>query len=254
MSFNTDQARDFFFDMSNGNIPGLSPGTVAGNNPGLSASTEESVNNIRLETGTGSIYTYLAADTTLFVSSSSANDTQIVAALGMDDTHTAVTRIATLNGQTPVALSGDIFRVFFLAIISSPTVKAVGNIYLSSDDTDITAGVPNTLANVKAKIDIGGIQGTLAQRTISATQKAYLFNIVFNSSKSTDADIILRFRTDPNDDFAPAPAFQVFQNTDSVNEVVGTPLPAKTDIDVLAISPTANSKITVQFSLILTDI
>jgi len=248
------EGSDFFFEMANGNIPGLTQGTVAGNNPGLSADTEESVNNIRLETGTGAVYTYLTTDTTVYISSSNANDTQIIALVGFDDTFTAVVRIATLNGQTPVAFSGDIFRVTAIAIISSPQVAAVGNIYLSTDNTDITAGVPNTLSKVLAKIDTGGTQGTLANRTISATQKAYLFNIVFNSSKSTDADIILRFRTAPDDDFAPAPPFQVFQNTDTVNQIIGTPLPAKTDIDITAISPTAGSKITAQFSLILTDI
>ena len=253
-TFNEGAAEDFFFAVANGDVTGSSLSQTAGNNPGLTINTKENVNNIRLETGTGAIYTYLSADTTLYVSSSSASDTQTLVVIGLDDTYTAVTRIVTLNGQTPVVLSGDIFRVFLVVMISSPLVVAIGNIYLSSDNTDITSGVPNTLSKVLMKIDVGFAVGVNGTRTIALNKKGYLFNIVFNSSKSADAEIFLRFRFATTSDFSLSPPFQIYQNSDTVNEIVGTNLPAKTDMDIVAETPTANSKITSSFFLVLTDI
>lgn len=253
-TFNEGATEDFFFAVANGDVVGSILSQFAGNNPGLTINTKENVNNIRLETGTGAIYTYLTADTTVYVSSSSASDTQTVVLLGLDANYNSVTRIATLSGQTPVAFNGDVFRVRVIVIISSPVVEAVGNIYVSTDNTDITSGVPNTLSKVLLKIDAGFTQGVNGTSTIPLGQKGYLFNIIFNSSKSADAEIFLRFRFANDDDFSLSPPFQIFQNNYTVNQVVGTNLPAKTDIDMVVETPTANSKITGSFFLILTDI
>lgn len=245
---------DFYFNVVNGLISGSSSGALAGNNPGVAVNNEESVNNIRLETGTGAVYTYLTANTTVYVSSSSASDTQTVALVGLDATYTEVVRVATLTGQTPVAFSGSIFRVLAIAIISSPNVAAIGNIYVSTDNADITDGVPNTLSKVVVKMDTGFIQGVSGNRTVPLNKKAYLFDFLFNTSKSTDAEISIRFRSSATDDFAPAPPFQIFQNSATITEKMGITVPEKTDIDFTAKSPTAGSKITASISIIFTDV
>lgn len=243
---------NFFFDVALGNVPSFTRSALGGNNPGLSADNEEGVNNIRLETGTGSLYPYPTANVTAFVSSSSASDTGTIAVLGLDDTHTKVTRLATLNGQTPVALSGDIFRIEQMFIITA--TKAVGNIYLSTDDTDITAGVPNTLSNVLGKIDSGGKLFSAAALTVPLNQKAYLFALEPNTSKAGDVDITLRFRSNATDDFAPAPPFQVFQSSTTLTDRMGLVLVEKGEIDITATSPTVGSKVTVGFLIIFVDV
>ena len=68
------------------------------------------------------------------------------------------------------------------------------------------------------------------------------------------AEIFLRFRLNKDDDFIPAPPFQIFQSSDTVTQQLGIVLPAQTDIDVTAKSPTAGSKITASFFLIFTDV
>lgn len=245
------QVKDYFKEVAVGNVTDEARVGFGGNNPGLAVSTEESINNIRLESGFGSVYTYLTADTTLYASSSSASDTGTMVIIGMDDTYTQVVRTVTLNGQTPVALSGQMFRIFNTAIISSS--KAVGNIYISDDNTDITAGVPNTLSKVKAKLDAGNKLGFLSQFTIPTGKSAYLVEFTPSSSKSADVDINLRFRSTTTEDFGTAPPFQAFQNSSSFNLVMGFTLPAQTDIDLTASSPTAGSKCTVAWAVILID-
>ena len=248
-----DDIRDFYQEVSLGNIPGQSVNSTAGNNPGLSVNVQESVNNIRLETGTGSLYPYPTANTTVYVSSSSANDTQIIGIVGLDDTYTSVFRIATLNGQTPVVFSGDVFRIDSAFIITSPIVVPVGNVYISTDNTDITAGVPNTLSKVLCKIDTGFAQGVTGVFTIPAGKTGYLRDVLFNSSKAADAEINLRFKISATGDPSLSPPFQTFQSSINISQFIGTPLGEKIDIDVVAKSPTAGSKITIAFNIVIID-
>jgi len=243
---------DFFFDVITGNVPGLTRFVSAGNNDGLASNVEESVNNISLEDGVGAIYTYVSADTTVYVSSSDGSDTQTYALLGLNDAYTPVLRIATANGQTPVVFSGDIFRIDAVINISSPAKIAVGNVYISTDNTDITAGVPNTLSKVLGKVDVGRTDGPLPNRTVPAGKMGFFYDFVFNSSKATDAEIFLRFRLDKDADFSTAPPFLVFQNTALINSP--TLLPAQSEIDATALTPTAGSKATVSFQVIFIDV
>lgn len=250
---NSNTPTDFYQEVSLGNIAGQSSVATAGNNPGLPANVQESVNNIRLETGTGSLYPYLTADTTVYVSSSSASDTQVIGIDGLDATYNPVFRLATLNGQTPVVFSGTIFRIKSVFMIPGPLSVAVGNIYVSTDNTDITDGVPNTLSKVLAKIDKDFTQGVTGQFTIPAGKTGYLFNVLFNSSKAADAEINLRFKLSATGDPTLSPPFQTFQSSVGVNERIGIALGEKIDIDVVAKSPTAGSKITVAFNTIVID-
>lgn len=243
---------DYYQELTAGNITGRSRGQTGANNPGLSADNLESVNNIRLETGTGMLYPFLTADTTLYISSSSASDTDTYVVLGLDDTLTEITRIVTLNGQTPVALTGDMFRISIM--LSLTGTNAVGSIYLSKDQNAITSGVPNLLSNVLAKVDVGGQQSIISSRTVPAGKKMYLFAIETQTSKAADVDVNIRFRFDLTDQFSDSPPFQVFQSGVNVIERMGFLIPENAEFDITASSPTAGSKVTVGILLVFIDV
>lgn len=249
---NSNTPTDFYQEVTLGNIPGQARGQTGANNPGLSADNLESVNNIRLETGTGMLYPFLTADTTLFASSSSASDTGTYVVVGLDDTLTEVTRFVTLTGQTPVALSGDIFRISIMLSITG--TNSVGSIYLSSDSGDITDGVPVTLSKVLAKIDVGGQQSIISSRTVPAGKKMYIFAIESQTSKAADVDINIRFRFTLTDEFSNSPPFQVFQSGVNVIEKMGFVIPEDAEFDIAASSPTAGSKVTVGILLVFIDV
>lgn len=244
--------RDYFKEVAAGNISGQLRTALGANNPGLTANREEGVNNIRLETGTGGLYPYPLADVTVYASSSSGSDTGTAILQGLDDTYTEVIRFVTLSGQTPVAVSGDIFRITGATLITS--AGAVGNIYFSTDNLDITAGVPDTLTNVLAKIDSGDKAFFASYTTVPLNKKAYIFEFNPSASKAGDVNVILKFRFSPTEDFIISPAFQAFQSNSTFINNMGTFLPEKTDIDITAISPTQGSKVLVTFSIILTDL
>lgn len=244
--------KDFFFSVRNGDFTGLTARLFGGQNPGVSADNEEGVNNIRLETGTGEIYTYLTTDTTLFASSTDATESVILAVLGLDSLFNSITRLVTLNGQTPVALSGTMFRIISLFVISGVTNK--GNIYISTDDLDITAGIPNTLSKVKTKMDAGTGQGNLAAFTVGKDTKSYFYNLEIANSKVADIDMLVRFKFVGDTDFNTGPPFQIFQSGVGFFGSTGFNLPEGTDIDFTVKSPTSGSKLTLQLFVIDIDV
>ena len=248
MAFLPQLPDDFYFDVAVGNKEDLARSAFGSNNPGLTANREEGVNNIRLETGTGGLYPFPTADTNIYISSSSASDTATVVLVGLDDTYTEVVRLATLTGQTPVQMSGDIFRVSQVGFVTPS--KAIGNIYFSTDNTDITSGVPNTLTNVLAKIDSGNTAGFFSYFTVPVGEQIYLFDFTPSSSKAGDVNVNLKFRFDTLSDFSYSPEFQAFQDNSRFVEKLGIVLPEKTDISLTASSPTQGSKVLASFSTI----
>lgn len=173
-------ASDFFIEVAKGNIEGHSIVNVAGNNYDLNG-TPETIWDF------GGNIVYLTEDTLLYASSSSGSDTGVLLlATGLDDTYTAVQRTVTTNGQNQVALSGDMFRIFSVAVIG--TTLNIGDIYIASADT-LSSGVPDTDSKVQSMIVAGNGITRNGFYTIPDGHTGYLLKLRANVGKLDDAII-----------------------------------------------------------------
>ena len=169
---------DYFVESALGNISDTASVVITGNNPNMTANTEE------LIWDQGGLYTYLTSETTLYASSTNAADTAItVACPGLDGNYDQVTRTVTLNGQTQVALSGDLLRVFDSAVFGS--AEPLGDIYIAESDT-LTDGVPDTASKIKGKIIQGNNVSKNAFYTVPAGFSAVVLDILLNAPKNDD--------------------------------------------------------------------
>lgn len=139
-------AADYFTEIALGNTPGKSSQIILARNLNIGDSVFETIWD------QGGSVVYLSGDTQLFVSSSSASDTNVdVAVIGLDNDYIEVVRTVNTGGQSQVALSG-LMRFPHIAVVFSPT-SAVGDLYIAESDT-LTAGVPDTASKIKTKIPL----------------------------------------------------------------------------------------------------
>ena len=103
----------------------------------------------------GGNYTYLLADTPLYISSSSASDTDVdIRVTGLNDQLEDLQTITTLNGQNQV-LCGNFYRVHDVVAVRNP---CLGEVWVAEADT-LTAGEPDTPSKVKGKISNSTLTG-----------------------------------------------------------------------------------------------
>ena len=133
----------------------------------------------------GGNYVWLDNAVTVFVSSSSANDTDggtganTITIQGLDEDYNEIEESITLNGQTQVATQLSYLRVYraFVTLAGSSGTSG-GTIYLGSSGA--TAGVPNT---VYANLGLGN-QTQIAAYTVPAGYTLYLDDINFTAGIS----------------------------------------------------------------------
>lgn len=130
--------------------------------------------------------------------------------------------------------------------------------YISDDNTDAGGdGIPDNLANMKAKIIIGNEQTNMALYTVPAGHKGYLtdwyaslLRLTGASAVAGDFDVFLR-----NVDSVFRSTHPIGLNTTGVGErTYKWPYPLelepKTDIEV-RVQPTANSDVAAGFTVLL---
>lgn len=105
------------------------------------------------------------------ISSSSAGDTQDIVIQGLDSNWELVTQTATLNGQTRVALTTPLIRVF--RAYNDNSTETVGHVFVFVNGT-LTGGVPDTNADIRAVIDPENQQTEMAVYTIPAGKTGYM--------------------------------------------------------------------------------
>jgi hypothetical protein len=115
----------------------------------------------------GGTYTFLSADTALYLSSSDNADTMAVTVIGVNAAGLEIAQTKVLTGQTPVAIDTDLFRAYRAYI--SGAVAPAGDVYLAESDAYTTPGVPDTASKVKLKIDVNVNQTLMAITTVPAT-------------------------------------------------------------------------------------
>lgn len=120
-------------------------------------------------------YTFSATADIDSLSSSSASDTTNILVRGLDEDWNEVDQILTLNGQTRVALTTPLIRI--TRMVNDGAVGFVGNVFCYVNGA-ITAGVPNTDADVRAIIAIGNNQTLMAVFSVPSGRRALMTSIV----------------------------------------------------------------------------
>lgn len=107
------------------------------------------------------------------LSSSSAADTQNILIYGLKADGTVAVQVVTLQGQTRVALTTPLWRVYRMENFSFPGVSLAGTVYCYSGTTN-TAGVPSGGSVSKAIVDNGNNQTQMTIYTVPAKKVAFL--------------------------------------------------------------------------------
>lgn len=245
---------DFLLEVSKGNVPGTTIGVNFAVNRDIGTTASETLWDY------GNSYNYLSANTTIYISSSSALDTGVeftVAAL--DDNYEPITVTVTTNGQNQVAFSAPIFRIVS-GVVSNGT-SPVGNLYLAESDT-LTAGVPDTATKVQGLVPLSGFDtGTDFASdnvihngviTVPAGKTLHLINIQTNTGKNQDVEFSGRVRVE-NGIWTNRNPIPLYQRTVDLIFNIPIPFPERTDIEFRGIAGSPNSFGSLQTHYLLVD-
>jgi len=105
------------------------------------------------------------------ISSSNALDTQIISIQGLDPNWDLVNQTITLNGQTRVALTTPLIRIFRAFNDNSTDLSGHVVVYVN---TSLTAGVPTDKTKIRAIIDPTNQQTLMAIYTIPNGKTGYM--------------------------------------------------------------------------------
>ena len=116
-------------------------------------------------------YVYSATADIDSISSSDGGDTQDVEIQGLDANYNLVVQTRTLQGQSRVALSTDLIRVFRVKNVGS--TNFAGHVFVYVDGT-LSGGVPVTNADIRAVVHPGNNQTEMAVYTIPNGKTGYM--------------------------------------------------------------------------------
>lgn len=231
-------AMDYLYDIAEGNVPGHYALNKFGHNHAVAASEEPIWTQSQA-------YTYMTVASTLYISSDDAGDTQDYEVQGLDENWEIQVVNVTANGLNFVALTGSWLRVFRVKNIG--TTDNAGNIYISDDNTDAGGdGIPDNVASIKARIDIGINQTLMALWTVPANCDFYMVQYYASTSLAKATEVYLRVR----------PFGQVFQvkkliTINQGTETIPYPLPLKvtekSDIAISAIATGGGGEVSAGF-------
>ena len=137
--------KDFGTEVMMGNVPGYSSGQIVGRNVNIGSTEFETVWD------QGGDKKWLPGLTQLYASSTDDTDTATVAIPGLDENWLPVTATATLDGNTPVALSIELFRVNSAAAFTS----VAGEVYIAESGASTTIpGKPDDATLIQSKIPL----------------------------------------------------------------------------------------------------
>lgn len=246
---------DFFLEVAKGDVPGHS----LVHKFGEAGDIDTADNFVDIWDGTtdanaDKTYTFSTSADIDSISSADAGDGQDVEIQGLDANWDLVVQTVTLNGQTKVALTTDLIRVFRMKNMGS--TDFAGNVYCYVDDT-ITTGIPDTSNKIRAIVQAGLNQTLMAMYTIPNGKTGYIFRRwTALSSKIAGYSSVRSFAR---------PFGGVFQlkysaalattGTSAKDENFHFPMkmPAKTDVKMMADSSVNNMAVSAGFDIILVD-
>ena len=140
-------------------------------------------------------YTYSTTADIDSLSSTDAGDTQDIEVQGLDANYDLVLQTITLTGQTRVALTTPLIRVFRLKNVGS--VDVAGFVYCYVNGT-LTGGRPDTTADIRAVIEGDNNQTLMAVFTVPNGTTAYLRSFFASSAGAKKVtNFIIRLRARP---------------------------------------------------------
>jgi len=146
-------------------------------------------------TGKIAQYTFSTTDDIGTISSSDATDTQDIEIQGLDINYNLVLQTVTLTGQTDVLLNTNLIRVFRMKNIGS--VNMIGELYLRTNGSAQTNGVPDATTSVRAIINDGNNQTLMAIYTIPAGKTGYMRDWFSSLSKDKVTSCVIHLDARP---------------------------------------------------------
>ena len=154
--------RDFYFEVAQGNVPGYSTMNKFGENPDIDTGTSpEDIWDL------GGIYTWSTTADIDYIVSSGATDGVDILITGLDTNWEEVNQTISLNGQTPVALTTALIRVYRAVNMGSNDLNGNVAIYVSAG-TSVTAGVVADNDHIRAYVRDGNNQTLMCIYTVPA--------------------------------------------------------------------------------------
>ncbi len=206
-----------------------------GHNPALSNTAYESVWTA------GGLYPWSAFDAggqNIFAKSDDGADTGLLTIEGLDANYIKQVETKAMTGATAVQFDNTFRRVHRMSYVGSANAGT------------ITAHTVSGTGTVVAQIAEGIGQTQMAVYTIPAGYVGYLLNYTSSTGKNDDATVNLYCREE-GETFQLKSEIKVFQNSFTQSLYTGLRVPAKTDIDLQAITTSAGSEIICNFDLII---
>ena len=235
--------------ISRGHTPGYRTLYKFGYNPDVNG-TEETV------WAEGGDYLWLTSAVTMFVSSSSANDTNggtganTIKIQGLDEDYNEIEEIVALNGQTQVTTQLSYLRVYrsFVTLAGSGGTSG-GTIYVATSGS--AAGVPT--GTIYASLALGN-QTQIAAYTVPAGYTLYLDEINFTAALATaNKRVNASFHTrDSGSNVFRARFINVLQSSQLKQEFkYPQAFPEKTDMECRVYTNSTNNPIAASFQGVL---
>ena len=204
----------------------------------------------------GGTYSFPAAASVLKVSSASATDDKdstgahTVLIEGLDGSYNAVSEIITLEGQTEQNTTNSYLRVNKMTVLTAGSGgTSVGQIYAGTGT--VTAGVPAVIFNVTG---VNSNESESAFYTVPAGYTAYLNRFTLSASNTTaTANTQFALRVRPYGGVFGYKAYY-YMPSNSVFECEAfypSPVPEKSDIEVLATASSGTSGASTQLQILL---
>lgn len=238
--------RDFYTEVSKGNVIGHESVAFRGLNSDIDSANEENLwtfGGIMVYATAGEQWEILSNDTS---DNATGNGAQMVKLDYLDDNYIPQEEIITLNGTTPVqTVATNMFRAISLAVIS---VGSTGH-----NEGDLTVrvsggGNPRIGVIATGNIDLHGFY------TVPAGKSAYLIYAHTGVGKNKDVNMLIRYSQGSTGILYTSVFSEVFQNTAvfDVKSPVG-PIEEKSDIDFLVSTENNNTDATAYVQLLLVD-
>ena len=204
----------------------------------------------------GGNMTYPTSAVTMFVSSTSVNDTNggtganSILIQGLDENYDEIEETVLLNGQTQVATQNSYLRVYRAFVTLAGTGGTAGGIiYIGSSGA--TGGVPNT--TVYANLSFGN-QTQIAAYTVPAGYTLYLDDINFTAALSQASKLVTCVFV--SRDFGSNVFRSRFINVLQSNQLITKfeypqPFYEKTDLECRVSSNTTNNAVAASFQGVL---
>ena len=201
----------------------------------------------------GGLYSYLAAETVLKISSSSTADTsagtgaRTVTISGLDVNYNEISETITLNGQTAVNSTNSYLRIFRMIVNTAGSGGQNAGVIYAGTGT-VTTGVP---ANIYATIAIGDNQTLMALWTVPAGHTAYLLqtDITLATTQNNKYCTVSIVSRPFGEVFQVRDRFVKSESTTNQSYSIPVKFAEKTDIEVRAIGDSAGADIAISAGL-----